>query len=285
MRRTVLVLAAAFALGGGAKASERVVSLGGDVTEIVFALGEGSRIVCVDETSRYPRAATALPQVGYVRNLAAEGILSCRPDLVIAAADAGPSAVLSQLRDAGVPVVSVSGKYSFEGALTKIDDVAAALGIAKRGSDLRTKLEAEMKAVDAALVKISDRPKALFLLAQGPAGAQAGGDDTAAQSILAMAKATNAGKGFHGYKPLTGEAAAALAPDVIVVADFSAAAMGGVAAMRARPEIALTPAGKSGRVIVVDTMLMLGFGPRTPEAVATLAQALHPGLKLDLAAR
>lgn len=281
--KTVCMILAALLGTMPAAAAERIVPLGGDITEIVFALGEGAKVVCVDRTARYPEAALFLPQVGYVRNLAAEGILSCRPDLVIASRDTGPPAVLSQIRDAGVRAVSISDDYSIDGVAAKIGEVAAALGATAKGEALRTKFREEMNAVATALGGITDRPKALFLLAQGPAGAQAAGSATAAEAILTLAKGQNAGIGFHGYKPLSGEAAAALKPDIIVVADFSAITLGGVAAMRARPEIALTPAGRAGRIVVVDTMLMLGFGPRTPQAVATLAKALHPDLKLQIA--
>ena len=284
--KSVLALSAAlFAVASPSEAAERIVPLGGDVTEIVFALGEGARVVCVDQTSRYPSRVIALPQLGYVRTLAAEGILSCRPDVVVAVSDAGPPPVLAQLRDAGVPVFPVTIGYSIAAVMRKVDQVAAALGMPERGLALKTKIETEMKAVTAALAGVSDRPKVMFIMSHGPAGVQAAGNDTAAEAILTLAKARNVGADFQGYKPLSGEAAAALAPEIILVSDTTAAVLGGMNAVRARPEIALTPAGKNGRIIVVDTMLMLGFGPRTPQAVAELAQTLHPGLKLPPTSR
>jgi ABC-type hemin transport system substrate-binding protein len=60
--------------------------LGGDVTEIVYALGAASSLVARDSTSQWPQAANALPDVGYLRQLNAEGILSMRPTLVLASA-------------------------------------------------------------------------------------------------------------------------------------------------------------------------------------------------------
>ena len=75
MIRAVLGLALALAPLGAA-AQDRVVSLGGSVTEIVAALGEGDRLVGRDTTSTVPETVRALPDLGYVRALSAEGVLS-----------------------------------------------------------------------------------------------------------------------------------------------------------------------------------------------------------------
>jgi len=63
-----------------AQAAARVVSLGGSVTEVVYALGAGDRLVAVDISSLYPQAAQTLPKVGYYRDVSVEGIASLRPD-------------------------------------------------------------------------------------------------------------------------------------------------------------------------------------------------------------
>src|SRR5690349_9704764 len=65
-----------------AAVAQRIVAVGGAMTEIVFALGEGAKIVAVDTTSLYPpRAIADLPKVGYLRMLSTEGLLSTKPDL------------------------------------------------------------------------------------------------------------------------------------------------------------------------------------------------------------
>ncbi len=253
----------------------RIVTLGGDVTEIVFALGQQSRIVCDDQTSLYPEAASRLPQVGYLRTLAAEGVLSCKPDLILASEDAGPPAAMTQLGATGIPIVHVPNAHSAEGVTAKIATVADALGVPDRGKALQDKYRAALADAKARLAAFHDRPRAVFLMAQGPGGAMAAGRDTAADAMLTLAGAENVAAGFSGYKPLTPESAIALKPDVIIVADHAARLLGGIAALRARPEIAMTPAGKSGRVVAMDALLLLGFGPRTPDALAALAVALH----------
>jgi len=119
---TLALVVLSFGVASAAPA-QRVVSLGGDVTEIAYALGEQGRLVGVDQTSIYPDAVHALPQVGYLRNLSAEGIISLKPDLILAAKAAGPAAVLQQLNDAKIAIVSLPGDDSFAGVLAKIDVV------------------------------------------------------------------------------------------------------------------------------------------------------------------
>lgn len=285
MRMFVAAAVAALSFFGAAAAqADRVVAVGGDVTEIVYALGQGSRLAGADESSMYPKEVSALPKVGYMRNLSAEGILSLKPTLVLAASQSGPAAVLEQLRDAKVKLVLIPGDESIAGVLAKVDAIASALGVTEKAAPLKASIEKRMAAVDAGLKSVTTKTKAMFLLAQGPGGAMAAGKGTAADAMIGLAYGANVAAGFDGYKPLTPESAVALAPDVIVVAEHAVAMLGGLDKLKARPEIAITPAGRNGRIVVMDALLLLGFGPRTPEAVATLARVLHPAAKIEAAA-
>jgi iron complex transport system substrate-binding protein len=78
-------------------AARRLVSVGGALTEIVYALEAQAELVGVDSTSQYPVAAQRLPSVGYARSLSLEGVLALAPTQVLATEDAGPPAVLRQL--------------------------------------------------------------------------------------------------------------------------------------------------------------------------------------------
>jgi len=275
VRRLALLLAFMALAAAPAYAQSRVVTLGGDVTEIVYALGAGDQIVCDDQTSLYPATAAKLPQVGYLRTLAAEGVLSCKPDLVIASEDAGPTATMQQLEAAHVRIVHVTSEHNAAAVPKKIATIATALDKEAEGKTLIEKFNADLSAAQAKLARFHDRPRIIFLMAQGPGGAMAAGSGTAANAIMSLANADNAAAAFSGYKPLTAEAAIALAPDVIVVSDQAVNSLGGLAAIRKRPEIAATPAGKSGSIVEADTLLVLGFGPRLPQALETLANAVH----------
>jgi len=276
-----LVAAAALAVAAtGAAATERVVAIGGAVTEIVYALGAGDRLLAVDTTSLYPPAARALPNVGYMRQLAAEPIVGLAPTLVLAEADAGPLSVLEQIRAAGVAVTSIPDEPSPVGVIGKVRAVAGALALPEEGEALVARLERSFASLRSAIAATAEKPTVLFVLSVGTGATLVAGRETSADGIVTLAGARNAVTGFTGFKPLSGEAAIAAAPDVVLVTDRTLDLLGGREALFARPDLAATPAGRAGRLIVMDGLLLLGFGPRTPEAVRTLALALHPALDL-----
>lgn len=272
--KTSIFLALALLPAVAHAAAQRVVTLGGDVTEIVYALGQGDRIVCDDQTSLYPSSATKLPQVGYLRTLAAEGVIACKPDVIIASQDAGPPAAVTQLKTSGTRYVEITNAHTPEAVRAKIGDIAAALGVAAQGRRLQDSYTDALTRAKSKIASFKDRPRALFLMAQGPGGAMAAGHGSAADAMLTLAGAVNVAT-FDGYKPLTPESAMALKPDVIIVAAHAVQMLGGLDAFRARPEIALTPAGRNGRIVAMDALLLLGFGLRTPDALIALGAALH----------
>ena len=116
----------------------------------------------------------------------------------------------------------------------------------------------------------------LFLYARGAATLNVSGHGTAADAMISLAGAQNAVTGYEGYKPLTAEAAVAAAPDYILMMSRGVDSVGGKDAVLSQPGLALTPAGQKKRVVAIDDLLLLGFGPRTGAALPELARALHP---------
>lgn len=254
----------------------RVVVAGGDLAEIVAALGVSDMVVGVDSTTLYPPALTELPQMGYVRALSAEGVLSLSPDLLLAASDAGPAAVLGQVSAAGVKVALAPYVEGAESVPAKITFVGETLGHVAEAEMLISSYRADMAKVKAAVAGVTSRPKVLFVLSMRDGAPLVAGEGTSAEAMVVLAGGVNAAEGFQGYKPMNREAVMVAAPDVVLMMDGHADQVGGIAAVMARPEIALTPAGKAGRGVTMEGMLLLGFGPRTPEAVRELAAKLHP---------
>jgi iron complex transport system substrate-binding protein len=276
----VLLLAHVIAAPAVRAEGARVVAIGGAVTEIVYLLGAGDSLVAVDSTSRYPQAARELPNVGYMRQLAAEPILALQPSLVLAVEEAGPPTALAQLRAAGVPLIVVPDPHSIEGVLEKITMVAAALGREAEGQRLRAALEAQLRRIASAVDAALERPRVLFLLSIGTGAPLAAGRDTAADGIIALAGGHNAVDGFEGYKPLSAEAMIATAPEVILMTSHGLELLGGEEGLLRLPAIAQTPAAKNRRILAFDSTLLLGFGPRTGTAIRQLAERLHPTLEL-----
>ncbi len=255
--------------------ASRLVTAGGSITEIVYALEGQSRLVGVDQSSVFPEPATKLPQVGYVRTLSAEGVLSLKPSVFISTAEAGPPDSLAQLRSAGIPVLILSAEHSVEGVKKKIRGVAAALSSVDRGEALVRTLETEIAEAQTAVSKTKSRPKVMFIYARGQGTLNVAGKKTAAYEMIRMAGGANAFD-YDNYKPLSAEAVVAAAPDVILLPTRGLETTGGIDGVLKLPGIAQTPAGKARRVVAMDDLLLLGFGPRTGRGVTELVRLLHP---------
>ncbi len=279
-RRTLLGCCAAVAVmvlprtdGSRAAAAPRIVSVGGALTEIVYRLGAQGSLVATDTTSLWPEAVAALPKVGYMRTLSAEGVMSMQPTVILAPAEAGPATVMQQLQSAGVRIVRANNEHTFDSMLANVALVADAIDRRKEGDALAAELKREWTATRA---KIAGKPapRVLFILSHAANNVQVAGGNTAADAMIALAGGTNAMTGFTGYKPLSAESAISAAPDVILVTSQGLEAVGGIDALLTRPGLALTPAGKARRVIALDALYLLGFGPRLPQAVAELARGI-----------
>jgi iron complex transport system substrate-binding protein len=259
----------------------RVVAVGGALTETVYALGAQADLVGVDTTSLYPAAAQQLPSVGYARSLSAEGVLSLKPTLIIASGEAGPPAVLRQLQGAGVPLVTLDAEHRAEQVWARTQRLGTLLGREAAGGALAARLQREWQAAMARVQVLqapaTNRrpPRVLFVLSHAMNQVRIAGRDTAADAMIRYAGATNALGEVAGFKPLTPEAAIAAAPDLILGTEQGLAAAGGIDGLLAAPGLAATPAGRARRVVALEAMFLLGFGPRLPQAVVQLAEALH----------
>lgn len=255
-------------------AETRLITIGGAITETVYALGLQSQLVAVDSSSLYPDAATRLPNIGYERTLSIEGILAQHPSLVIASGEAGPATVIDQLRQVGVNVVIIKIEHGIEGAKRKIQAVADALGKSGEGKKLTDKIDIELSKLPRTK-SIEQRPNVLFLYARGGGTLNVSGTGTAAHAMIEAAGGRNAVTEYANYKPLTAESAVNAAPDIILVTSRGLESMGGTEQLLKIPGLAETPAGRARRVIAMDDLKLLGFGPRTGDAVVELAAAFQ----------
>lgn len=258
-----------------AEGPARVVSLGGSVTEIVVALGAEDRLVARDTTSTFPQSVMALPDVGYVRALSPEGVLSVRPDLILAEDCAGPPEAMEVLKAAGVTVQSIPGEASPAGVLAKITAVATALNLPDQGAVLSAQVAVGFDALRTEVAEVKHPKRVLFILSLQGGRVMAGGTGTEAEGIITLAGGVNAASGFDGYKPMTDEAVLTAAPDVILMMDREGDLSISNADVLAQPALAATPAAAQGAIVRMDGMFLLGFGPRTPDAARALHAALY----------
>lgn len=256
--------------------TKRLVTVGSAITETVFALGAASEVVGVDTSSLYPEAATKLPQVGYQRTIAAEGVLSLEPSLVLASHEIGPPAALEQIKAAGVSLQIIPLGPGVAGAKARIAAVATTIG--RDAKVLLAKMDDDLAVQSKRLAAVTKKPKVLALYARGAGSMQVFGKETSAHTMIELGGGENAVSTFEGAKPLSGEGVVSAAPDVILLPSRGLESLGGIDGLLKQPGVAETPAGKTRRVVAVDDVLLLGFGPRLAEAVKTMVDALHPDL-------
>lgn len=254
----------------------RILSIGHSVTEIIYALGEGHTLVARDSTSRFPVDANQLPNVGYMRALSAEGVLSVEPDLILASEGAGPKEVVDVIRAAGIEFVDVPTGFTPEAITEKIRVIGAALNVPDKADTLAAAVQADIAlALDAAP---TGQPKrVMFLMSAAGGKLIAAGQDTEADAIIRLSGAVNAVTGFSGYKTLEDEAAAAAAPDVILMMDRAGLQHATAPELFALPALATSPAAANDALIKVDGAKVLGFGPRTAEAIRELNALFYGG--------
>ncbi|WP_297572205.1 hemin ABC transporter substrate-binding protein [uncultured Deefgea sp.] len=252
----------------------RVVSLGGPLTEIIYALNAEQHLVAVDQSSVYPAAANQLPKVGYYRQFSLEGVLASKADIVLATDQAGPPQALAQLRKMGIKVIVLPGQANLSALSQRIRGVAAALNLPQQGEQMVKQISQDVKALQPATSTSTSTSTSTALMLMSRSGEPEGaGKNTSADAMMQLAGLRNVLAQQQGYKPLSREGMAALRPDVIITTTSTLSSMGGMAALLARPGLAQSPAAKNKRVIVMDDLLLLGFGPRLPEALRQLMSA------------
>jgi len=260
-----------------AQTPSRIVTVGGSVTEIVYALDQQDRLIARDTTSSYPDQVTELPDIGYARALSPEGVLSVAPDLIIAIEGAGPPETIDVLKSAQVGYVSVPEIYSADGIVTKIRIVGAALDQGQAAEALAQQVADDLFAAQAAAVQAAGGhpKKVLFILSTQGGRIMAGGSNSAADGIIRMAGGINAITAFDGYKPMTDEAVTIAAPDVILMMDRGGDHSAATKELLMMPALIPTPAAQNGKVVRMNGLHLLGFGPRTASAITELSQALY----------
>jgi iron complex transport system substrate-binding protein len=260
--------------------SSRIVSIGGAVTETIYALGLEARIVGVDTTSLYPpEALKRAPNVGYMRALSAEGILSLKPSWVIAIDGSGPPAALKLVSETSVPLTMVHDDPSPEGVAAKIETIGKLLGAEEKAVALANETRTRFALVEHMRPQTPKSPRVLFVLSLQNGRPMVGGRGTAADAMIRLAGGANAADAIDGYKPMTDEGIITAAPDVILKMN-NGNMVGAPDDIFSLPAFAATPAAANRALIAMDGLYLLGFGLRSPDAVRDLMAALYPSLTL-----
>lgn len=266
----LLALAAVFSV----QAADRIVVAGGSLSELIYALGAGERVVGVDETTSYPPETAALPHIGYWKQLSSEGILSLRPTRFITWQDAGPQLVFDQLRSQHVAVLTLPRvPATVEQMYANIRTLARELGDEERGTALINTLSQRLEKVAQSSASKPAPVSALFILSAGGSAPQVAGKGSVADAIMTLAGARNVAQ-HPQYRSYSAEALIAANPEVIIVT--SQMVDGDLNRLSSIAGITRTNAWKNQRIVVLDQSLILGMGPRVADAVETLHRQFWP---------
>ncbi|MDO8400427.1 MAG: hemin ABC transporter substrate-binding protein [Bradyrhizobium sp.] len=258
--------------------SARIVSIGGAITEILYALGFEDRLAGVDATSLFPTAALRdKPNVGYMRQLSAEGVLGLNPSLVLAMQGSGPKETMDVLEAAKVPLVLVPEIISEQGLLDKIRLIGHAMGADARATCLTTAVSSDLTQLRELRAKVTKPVRVMFVISLLSGRAMVAGRRTAADEIIRLSGGVNAIDGYDGYKMINDEAIVAARPDVVLSIQRGKDSVEDEAVF-AHPAFAMTPVVANKAFISMDGLYLLGFGPRTAAAARDLSVKLYPAL-------
>lgn len=254
--------------------TSRIAIAGGSLTEMVHMLGFEDNIVGTDTTSLYPPSAQDFPSIGYVRALSTEGILSIQPTLLLSEDDAGPPHVMDQLQKLNVAIRTIPETQTAAGIIDKFACVAEILGVSEEEQAKHAKnLELLVARIESARAKLAGiRATVIFGINDGiPTVA---GKGTSGHSLLEIIGVDNAFDEISGWKPVSLESMVESNPQFLIIPQRALDISGGEEMVIKNKSIQLTEAGKKQQFIVHDTMALLGFGPRTLDAAAEVAEEI-----------
>lgn len=256
---------------------QRIVSLAPSITENLFALGLGDRIVGVTIYCDYPPRAKEKEKVGGGINPSVEKVLSLRPDLILGLRGASSLMVIKSLEKFGLSAYLLESK-GFAGILGTIEQLGRLTGTERKARGLMKEVKDRADAI-ARLVGNSNRPKVLFVVWDEPLWTV--GKDSFLTGLIAMAGGVSVTEEIKvETAPVGLEAIVQMAPEIILVS----LAFGGN-----RPALPLTrlrrlnsvPAVREDKIFVLDSAILNRPSYRVAEGLEKLARIFHPELFAD----
>lgn len=252
--------------------AKRIISAGGSITELLYALDLGDKLIAVDSSSLYPPETFKLPKVGYFRSLSAEGLLSLNPDLIIAAKGAGPKAAINQVQRLGVDVKTYDqGIYTLEAWEKLVTHLGNDYDKKEEANTLIQSVTSRIEII--AIHQNNNEPtmNAIALLSIGQRGPVAAGKNTVPDLLFKLAGITNVAHALDGYKPFSTELLAQQKLDLVIIPSHVIDGLGGRDAVCNNP-ILKQSMPEQCNVFIMDGLLLMGFGSRLDHAVETILE-------------
>lgn len=250
---------------------QRIVSLAPSVTEILFALGLGDRVVAVTSYCDFPPEAKAKENVGDTLSPNPERLIALKPDLVIITTASQLEKTARQLGELNIPLY-VADPRTVREVVASIRKLGAATGATSKAEEIAGEMESRIAAVERR-VKALPKPRALYVLQTAPL-ITAGRNTFINDLILLAGGESISGNETADYPQLSRETAIARAPEIIVAPETHGTEL--VKETDLRRDFAVTPAVKNNRIVRVNPDWIDRPGPRIVEGLEQLARGLHP---------
>lgn len=242
-------------------ASDKIVSVGGSVSETIAALGSQDKLVGVDLSSVYPHSLNKLPKVGYWLKLSKEGILSLKPDMIIASEYSKPKEALETLKGFGIKTYLIDDKPTLQSAVKKITQIGEILSKQKQAKEITNRIEKNISKIKKE-IKAKDK-KVLFLFYRGGDKLMAAGKNTHIDELIKQSGAKNIAT-FSNYRIMSKESIIKENPDVIIIGDIPNNRFD--LSKFKDSSLKLTKASKNNAIYNIDMLLVSGFAVRVDEA-------------------
>lgn len=261
----------------GQTPNNRIISAGSSITELLFALEAEQQLVAIDVTSRNMDKEGIYPQVGYHRQLSAEGLLALNPTHLIGSGEMGPEHTLTLLNNAHVKVVTVPSGDTKDDLYQRIDAISALTGTQDKAAELKATLQDQFATLEQR--QLDDKPNVMFAMLSKGRPATIAGRETTIDTIISYAGAQNpAHTHMTSYKPLSTEAIVEMQPDYLLVAERAWESLGGAEGiLKEFPLLAATPAGMNKRIVPISSSAIIGgLGLESIALSESLYQQFHP---------
>lgn len=253
----------------------RIVSFAPSITEIIFALEQGQRLVGATLYSNFPPQAAQLPKVGSYVRLDIERIVALNPDLCIATKDGNPRKVIERLASMNTAVYVVN-PHNLDTIQEAIREIGAILNVADTATRLTGSMADRIQKVSSRVGGTVRRPRVFFQIGISPIVSV--GTGTFIHELIELAGGRNLARGKVAYPRFSREQVLTLEPDVIIISSMSRQAMfeEAKAEWGRWPHM---PAVRDDRIYLVDSDLFDRPSPRLVDALELLARLIHPEIR------
>ena len=250
---------------------ERIISLGPNITETLFALEQEDRLVGRTEWCDYPAETAAIPVVGSLMNPNMEEIASLKPDLVIASTHFQKES-LGMMEQLGIPTLVLYGKNEIDGVYEIIRGISAALAIESSGEEYINAMQERISSLISRL-EGREKPRVYYVIGFGESGNYTAGGDTFIHQLIELSGGINVAADLEGWS-YSLEMLLNKDPDILICSDEA----GVRERLMETPGYRELTAVKSGQVYSIDVDTIDRQGPRLVQGLESLAAILHPDI-------